>query len=172
MSSFFDELKRRRVFRVAVAYAIVAWILVEVAATVLPIFEAPDWTVQVFTVFIMLGFPVALILSWAYDLTPHGVERTKPLPSVEGATQGTAHKLELAIIGALVVGLGFVVLDAYVLTGESDQGPELVTDDVDLPAATAVPADSAPTGVREAPERAVLSNSVAVLLVTHLSRLS
>ena len=112
MSSFFDELKRRKVFRVAVAYAIVAWILVEVAATILPIFEAPDWTVQVFTVFIMLGFPIALILSWAYDLTPHGVERTKALPSVEGATQGTAHKHEFAIIGALVVGIGYVVLDA------------------------------------------------------------
>ena len=169
MSSFFDELKRRKVFRVAVAYAIVAWILVEVAATILPIFEAPDWTVQVFTVFIMLGFPIALILSWAYDLTPHGVERTKALPSVEGATQGTAHKLEFAIIGALVVGLGYVVLDAYVLTGESDQGPELVTNNVDLPAAAAVPADSTPTGAREAPERALLPNSVAVLPFENLS---
>ena len=61
--SFVGEIRRRKVFQVAVAYAVVAWILVEVAATILPIFEAPDWTVQVFTVFIILGFPVALVLS-------------------------------------------------------------------------------------------------------------
>ncbi|MEE8250183.1 MAG: hypothetical protein V3R24_00450, partial [Gemmatimonadales bacterium] len=61
--SFFGELRRRNVVRVAVAYAIVGWILVEVSATVLPIFEAPDWIVQVLTFFVILGFPLALILS-------------------------------------------------------------------------------------------------------------
>ncbi len=167
MSSLFEELKRRKVFRVAVAYAIVAWILVEVAATILPIFEAPDWTVQVFTVFIILGFPVALILSWAYDLTPHGVERTRALPADEGVTQATGHTLEFAIIGVLVLALGFVVIDAYVLTGESDDVPELVTDGAELPAA--VGAGGAPTLESEESARAVLPNSVAVLPFENLS---
>ena len=162
MSSLFEELKRRKVFRVAAAYAIVAWILVEVAATVLPIFEAPDWTVQVFTVFVILGFPVALILSWAYDLTLRGVERTKDLPPVEGVTQATGHTLEFAIIGALVVVLGFVVLDAYVLTGESD-------DVAELPAPAAAVEQRVPTVVSEEPVRAVLPNSVAVLPFENLS---
>ncbi len=77
MTSFFGELRRRNVVKVAVAYAIVGWLLIEVSTTVLPVFEAPDWIVQVFTFFVILGFPLALILSWAYDLTPQGVERTK-----------------------------------------------------------------------------------------------
>ncbi len=63
MTSFFGELRRRNVVKVAVAYAIVGWILVEVSSTVLPIFEAPDWIVQVFTFFVILGFPLCTIKS-------------------------------------------------------------------------------------------------------------
>ena len=76
MASVWGELKRRNVVKVAVAYAIVGWLSVEIAATVLPIFVAPDWILQVFTFFVILGFPLALILSWAYELTPEGASAT------------------------------------------------------------------------------------------------
>jgi tetratricopeptide (TPR) repeat protein len=68
--SFIAELKRRKVFRVGVAYVIVAWPLLEVASVVLPTFNAPEWAMQVFTFLVILGYPVALILAWAFDLTP------------------------------------------------------------------------------------------------------
>ena len=73
--SLIAELKRRNVFRVGVAYAIVAWLLVEVASVVLPTFEAPEWVMKAFTFLLILGFPVALIFAWAFELTPEGIKR-------------------------------------------------------------------------------------------------
>ena len=69
MASVWGELRRRNVVKVAVAYAIVAWLLIEVASTVFPIVQLPEWTVTFLTMLILFGFPVALILSWAYELT-------------------------------------------------------------------------------------------------------
>jgi TolB-like protein len=76
--SFFAELRRRSVFKVAVAYAIVAWLLIQVAAIVLPTFDAPRWVLQTITFIIVLGFPLALVFAWAFELTPEGVKRTGP----------------------------------------------------------------------------------------------
>jgi adenylate cyclase len=70
--SLIAELKRRNVFRVGVAYAIVAWLLVEVASVVLPTFDAPEWVLQVCTFLVIFGFPLALIFAWAFELTPEG----------------------------------------------------------------------------------------------------
>ena len=70
--SLITELKRRNVFRVGAAYAIVGWLLVEVASVLLPTFEAPNWVMKVFTFLVILGFPLALILAWAFELTPGG----------------------------------------------------------------------------------------------------
>ena len=69
------ELKRRNVFRVGVAYAIVAWLLVEVASVVLPTFKAPEWVLQVCTFLLIFGFPLALIFAWAFEMTPEGIKR-------------------------------------------------------------------------------------------------
>jgi len=73
---FFTELKRRKVYRVAVAYAVLAWLLIQIATQTLPFFEIPTWTVRLIIVALVLGFPVALLLSWAFDLTPSGIKRT------------------------------------------------------------------------------------------------
>jgi len=75
--TFFTELKRRKVYRVAVAYAIVAWLLIQAASILFPTFEAPPWVMKVFVTAVVLGFPVALILAWAFELTPEGVKRTE-----------------------------------------------------------------------------------------------
>ena len=74
--SFFAELKRRNVFRVGLAYAIVAWLLIQVASILFPTFDAPPWVMRVFTIILILGFPVAIILAWAYELTPQGIKPT------------------------------------------------------------------------------------------------
>ncbi len=88
-SSFFAELKRRNVYKVAVAYMIVAWLLIQGASIFFPTFEAPSWVMKVFIAIVVLGFPAALILAWAFDLTPEGLKRTKaadladrPLPEI------------------------------------------------------------------------------------------
>ena len=68
MSSFFRELKQRKVYRVAVGYAVVAWLLVQVSATVMPAYHAPEWVLPLFITAVALGFPVALVLAWAFDI--------------------------------------------------------------------------------------------------------
>jgi TolB-like protein/Flp pilus assembly protein TadD len=76
---FFTELKRRKVYRVAVGYAVLAWLLIQIATQTLPFFEIPSWTVRLIIVALVLGFPIALLLSWAFDLTPAGIKRTDDL---------------------------------------------------------------------------------------------
>jgi adenylate cyclase len=74
--NFFAELKRRNVYKVAIAYAIVAWLLIQVATQVFPFFEIPNWGVRLIVLFIVIGFPIALVLAWAFELTPEGIKRT------------------------------------------------------------------------------------------------
>ena len=75
--SLIAELKRRNVFRVGVAYAIVGWLLVEVASVVLPALHLPDWALTLLVVFVVAGFPLAVILAWALEITPEGIKREK-----------------------------------------------------------------------------------------------
>lgn len=81
MTNFFVELKRRKVYRVAAAYVVVAWVLIQVATQVFPFFEIPNWGVRLVILGLVLGFPAALILSWAYDITPAGIKRTEDRPA-------------------------------------------------------------------------------------------
>jgi len=76
---FFAELKRRNVYKVAIAYAVVGWLLIQIATQVFPFFEIPNWGVRLMVLIIALGFPIALILAWAFELTPEGIKRTEDL---------------------------------------------------------------------------------------------
>src|SRR5438477_4917933 len=75
--NFFAELKRRNVYKVAVAYAIVGWLLVQVATQVFPFLEIPNWIVRLVIVLVAIGFPIALVIAWALELTPEGIKRTE-----------------------------------------------------------------------------------------------
>jgi TolB-like protein/Tfp pilus assembly protein PilF len=77
LEKFFTELKRRNVYKVAVAYAVVAWLLMQVASQIFPFFEIPSWAVRLVVLLLILGFPIALVLAWAFDLTPEGLKRTE-----------------------------------------------------------------------------------------------
>ena len=77
--NFFVELKRRKVYRVAIAYAVLSWLLIQIATQVFPFFEIPMWAVRLVILLLALGFPVALLLAWAFDLTPEGIKRTEDL---------------------------------------------------------------------------------------------
>ncbi len=110
--SFIAELKRRNVFRVGVAYAIVGWLLIEVASVVLPTFEAPEWIMKAFAFLVILGFPLTLVIAWAFELTPEGIKREKDGELAEPVTQRTGRNLRAAalhwarMLGAAVVLLG------------------------------------------------------------------
>jgi len=118
---FIAELKRRNVFRVGVAYAIVAWLLIEVASVVLPTFKAPEWVMQVCTFLVIFGFPLALIFAWAFELTPEGIKRESAVDSAESITHVTGRKLDFAIIGLLALAVAFMFVDNYVLEAEPEQ---------------------------------------------------
>src|SRR4051812_6184655 len=77
---FFSELKRRNVYKVAVTYAVVAWLLVQIATQTFPFFEVPNWTIRLVILLLVTGFPVALIIAWAFELTPEGLKRTDEIP--------------------------------------------------------------------------------------------
>jgi len=120
--SLIAELKRRNVFRVGAAYAVVAWLLVEVASVVLPTFKTPEWVMQAFTFLVILGFPLALVFAWAFELTPDGIKREGEVDRAESITQLTGRKLDFAIIGLLVLAVIFLVVDNYVLKDEPEPG--------------------------------------------------
>src|ERR1051326_4975432 len=80
MNNFFAELKRRNVYKVAITYAVVAWLLIQAASILLPTFEAPPWVMKVFVVFLALGFIGIVFVSWAFEATPEGLKRTEDGP--------------------------------------------------------------------------------------------
>jgi hypothetical protein len=75
--NFFAELKRRNVYKIAIAYGVVAWLLIQIATQVFPFFGIPNWTVRLVVLLMVIGFPIALIIAWAFELTPQGLKRTK-----------------------------------------------------------------------------------------------
>ena len=87
--NFFAELKRRNVYKVAVAYAIVAWLLIQVATQVFPFFEIPNWAVRLVVLLLILGFPIALFLAWAFEITPEGIKRAEDVSPQESITKRT-----------------------------------------------------------------------------------
>ena len=100
---FFTELKRRKVYRVAVAYAIVAWLLIQATSILFPTFEAPSWVMKVFVTAVILGFPVALILAWAFDLTPEGLKRSDEVPQTQAIASKAGKKWTAIIVAAAVL---------------------------------------------------------------------
>ncbi len=111
------------------AYAIVGWLLVQIADTFFPTLQLPEWTVTLVAGLVILGFPIALILSWAYELTPEGMKRSHEIEATESITHVTGRKLDFAIIGALVLALGFVVYN-YVLEDGSDMATGVLPNSV------------------------------------------
>jgi TolB-like protein len=102
-ATFFTELKRRKVYRVAVAYAIVAWLLIQVASILFPTFEAPPWVMKVFVTAVILGCPVALVLAWAFELTPEGIRRAEEVPPRESKPPKAGRKWTAIIVVAAVL---------------------------------------------------------------------
>ena len=110
IDNFFAELKRRNVYKVAVAYAVVGWLLVQVTTQVFPIFEIPNWALRLIVLAIIIGFPISLVIAWAFELTPEGLKRTEDVDLAASARQPRKHAwIYIVIVGAaLSIGLFFI----------------------------------------------------------------
>src|SRR6266513_1312224 len=97
--NFFSELKRRNVYKVAVAYGVVAWLLMQVASQIFPFFEIPNWAVRLVVLLLIIGFPIALIIAWAFEATPEGIKRTEVADAAGQRSRGGAWII-IVLIGA------------------------------------------------------------------------
>lgn len=108
LRKFFAELKRRNVYKIAVAYAVVGWLLVQVATQVFPFFEIPNWTVRLVVLLIAIGFPIALVIAWAFEMTPEGLKRTESLDVRSTSPKRRVWIYVAVIAGAISIGLFFL----------------------------------------------------------------
>src|SRR5436189_5209347 len=104
--NFFAELKRRNVYKVAVAYAIVAWLLIQAASILFPTFEAPAWVMKVFVTAVILGFPVALVFGWAFEITPEGINSADEVSQDQSSTRHTGRKLVWITVALAIIAAG------------------------------------------------------------------
>src|SRR5438874_1907149 len=121
LGSFFAELKRRNVYKVAVAYAIVGWLLIQIATQVFPFFEIPNWGVRLIVILVVLGFPVALIIAWAFDLTPEGLKRTEEADR-EQVSSSRSRTWIYVVISAAALSGGLFFLGRYTASNENKLG--------------------------------------------------
>jgi len=126
IDTFFAELKRRNVYKVAVAYAVVGWLVIQISSTVFPTFHAPEWILQTLLVLVALGFPIALIIAWAFELTPEGLKRTEV---ADAAEQSSKRRAWIYVVGlGAAISLGVFFLGRYVVShsnaaAEPTRGP-------------------------------------------------
>jgi TolB-like protein/Tfp pilus assembly protein PilF len=121
LKNFFSELKRRNVYKVAVAYAVVGWLVIQVSATVLPTFHAPEWVVQTLVVLVALGFPIALVIAWAFELTPGGLKRTEDVDAFDSGSgqvlaaekRGKSHAWIYVVIVGVALSVGWFFIGRY-----------------------------------------------------------
>jgi TolB-like protein len=128
--SFFDELKRRNVFRVGVAYLVMAWLALQVVDTVAPLLNLPDTFGRGVLLLLAIGFPFALVFSWAYELTEKGLKKTSEVDADESITHSTGQRLNRLTIVVLVVALGYFIWESR-FQGDIDAvGPDVVAEAV------------------------------------------
>src|SRR5437870_9601097 len=118
--NFFAELKRRNVVRMAGLYLVGAWLLVQVAGTVLPMFGAPDWLPRSIVILLAIGFLPALIFSWVFEMTPEGLKRDDEVPPEQSIGPQTARRMDRMIIAVLVLALAYFGFDKFILTPRRD----------------------------------------------------
>lgn len=112
-NSFFAELKRRNVYRVGIAYVVVAWLALQALDIIVPIMRAPEWFSQLVLVLLVIGLPFALIFAWAYEMTPDGLKREKDVDRTESITQVTGQRLNRMTIGVLVLAVSILLADKF-----------------------------------------------------------
>jgi serine/threonine-protein kinase len=132
MHEFWQELKRRNVFRVTIAYIMLAWIIAQVAELALDSFESPPWVMQTILLLLFLGLPLAVFFAWAFELTPDGLKKEKDVDRSQSITHHTGRKLDRTIIALLAAALIFVVADNYLLDSPEPEHGMAAADGVSI----------------------------------------
>jgi len=163
--SFFNELKRRNVFRVGIAYGVAAWVLLQVAELVLEAIDAPDWVLKALLLVVALGFVAALVVAWAFELTPEGIRREKDVDRSRSITAQTGRRLDRVIIVFLAVAVALLLADRYL--GKTQRGEQSASTQ---PVATAPVAATSPAATPTTAAASEPAKSVAVLPFEDLSQ--
>jgi len=121
--SFINELKRRNVFKVGIAYVVVAWLLLQVSDVILNNVEAPSWVFDVILLLIAIGFPLILLFAWAFELTPEGLKRESEVDRTQSITHQTGQKLNYTIIAVMALALAYFAYDKFVASAGRDAAP-------------------------------------------------
>ena len=124
--SLFEELKRRNVFRVTIAYLIAAWLVLQVSELVLDTIEAPAWVLKVFLLVFALGLPIAVLFSWAYELTPEGIKREKEVDRNQSVTHNTGRKLNQITIAMVIALVALIAIDRMTASTSVQPATEVV----------------------------------------------
>ena len=132
MASFFAELKRRNVYKVAAAYAVVGWLVIQIATQVFPFFEIPNWAVRLTVLAIVIGFPIALVIAWAFELTPEGIKRADATP-VAAAAGSRRHTWIFVVLAAGLLSLALFFLGRYTASSRPDGSTALTKSIAVLP---------------------------------------
>ena len=127
IDSFLAELKRRNVYKVAVAYAVVSWLLIQAASIFFPAFDAPPWVMRIFIIVIIFGFPVALIFSWAFEITPEGIKLESEIEPNKSITRGTGRKIVAITIALAVAAAGLFVYQLVRSKSDTSESPTTAT---------------------------------------------
>ncbi|HEV2096927.1 MAG TPA: hypothetical protein VGQ82_10535, partial [Chthoniobacterales bacterium] len=174
--NFFAELKRRNVYKVAVAYAIVGWLVMQIAATIVPALHLSDAITSAVVLLVILGFPIALILAWAFELTPEGIKRTEEVSPNESVTRKTGRKLIglivfVAVVAAVLLLLQLTRHKPAVATGSSSPPPA-----VSQSAAPGIPEKSIAVlpfqNLSRDPDNAFFASGIQDEIITALAKVS
>jgi TolB-like protein/Tfp pilus assembly protein PilF len=159
---FLTELKRRNVYKVAIAYAVVAWLLMQIATQVFPFLEIPNWAIRLVIMLIVIGFPIALVIAWAFELTPEGLKRTEfadELPKKSGRSRAWIYVVVIA--GAISVGLFLV--GRYTAPNKQGGAVEVVTKSIAV-----LPFEN----LSHDPDNAYFADGIQEEILTRLSKIA
>src|SRR6266436_3043418 len=172
--NFFAELKRRNVIRMAGLYLVGAWLVAQVAVTLLPMFGAPEWLPRTIVVLLAIGFVPAVIFSWVFELTPQGLKRDEDVAPERSITPKTGRRMDRMIIVVLVLALGYFAFDKFVLTPRREAA--LVSNAVPNESKSVINAKSIAVlpfeNLSEEKANAFFSEGVQDEILTNLSRIA
>jgi TolB-like protein len=166
IDSFFAELKRRNVYKVAVAYAVVAWLLIQAASIFFPAFDAPSWVMKIFIVVIIFGFPVALIFSWAFEITPEGIKLESEIEQSKSIARRTGRKIVAVTIALAVVAAGLFVYQ--LVRSKSDTSGSPITATIANKSIAVLPFDN----LSRDPDNAYFCEGVQDEILTRLAKVA
>ncbi|MGH8092439.1 MAG: tetratricopeptide repeat protein [Chthoniobacterales bacterium] len=165
---FLAELKRRNVYKVAVAYAVVSWLLVQAASILFPTFDAPSWAMKLLVAAIAVGFPVALVLSWAFEITPEGIKREEDVQPNESITRRTGRRIIGLTVVLAIVAAGLFVYQRFGLRLTKTSVPEAAKSEIPEKSIAVLPFDN----LSRDPDNAYFSEGIQDEILTRLAKIA